>query len=283
MAGSLTDIRGRAGWTAAMLVLVGLSACRPAVPPRIAPRPPLGREALLEALRTWPVPPALEGRAYLRLTAGEQGLPGLNARFVVHGPGGANVMLRPGVLPPVLSMWVGPSSWRLLLPRQRVYAQATDSRAEADLPADMLGDLFEYLLTPQLIVAGMQDIGFVPHQGDVILRGTLESIGGKASRAEIAVDPRSLAVSRWSLSDDRGASLVRVAYEPPILGSEYTGNIVFLVPQLDVRGVLEVRDLERSDRDPAPPPEVPESWERIHPEEVILLLEGVSGDTPEEP
>jgi len=277
----LTRAGANACAVALSAVLWGCSrAPSPAVAPLVRPADRAGVEA---AVARWVPDRALEGRGLLRLIAGGEEVPTLNARFSVFGLGGATLILRPGMLPPVLQLWSGSAAWSLLLPRQRLFAEARDPGAGDDeMPAAAVGRLAVYLFSPQTLARDLDGRQIVPHEASWLMRGTLGELSGRAHLAEVWVDPAQFAVSRWSLLSETGESMIRVAYEPPFAGAGYKGTIRFLVPALNVQGSLEIRELRPSDRDPGAPPEPPGDWERLALEEVPGFLRHAAGGAGEE-
>jgi len=267
----------RRAWPALGLCWALSGCARTGTPPPPAVSGPLDESTLLTALRADRSTEVLEGRGLLRVEAGDESVPGLNARFVVSTSGGGMLQLRPGVLPPVLNLWAGTDSWILLLPRQKLFSQASPGRDPSG-DAAALGRLASGLFAPQAMAADLLAPSVLRHDGQFILRGHPASPGSIPGEVEVVIDARTLAVSRWSLLAANGESLVRVAYEPPLVGPDFRGAIFFLLPALDIRGSLEIRELRPAGRTPSAMPVPPPTWQSVPPDDLPDVLRSLASE-----
>ena len=283
----------RRAWPAVAVLLVLAGCARPvAPPPRVIG--PVSESTLLASLASAKPERMLEGRGLLRMRAGGEDLPTLNARFLIADSGAGSLQLRPGVLPPVLNLWMGGDSWMLLLPRQKLFSRAAATMKDVMAPGtefeEMLdtagggsrlssvpvGRLVAYLFAPQAMAGSLERPEIVRHGDEFVLRGPAPAVGEDETEIEVAVDARTLGVPRWSLQTADGESLLRVAYEPPFSGPGFRGSILFLVPALDARGRLECRELRPSDHAPPAAPAAPEEWRYIPPDELPGLVHSLA-------
>jgi hypothetical protein len=287
---------------AALAVLLSISSgCRPPRPaPVLAPATP---DSLCAWLGESAAPSAFSGKATLRITIDGRRVPALNAQFVVFREQGIRMVLRPGVLGPVLSLWVGEREWDLRFPRQQVaFAWGTTAAMRASPPPDAGGpegaDRLDRtgipspaaltrigwcLVAPATLVGSLREPVLTEQGGRWILRGRLSQDFGAARSAEIWIDSGSRGIALWSLEDASGRTLARVAYDPPFESGSKECRMSFLLPGLDAQGGVAVERLAPHDDPPGPRPVLPSGWELIPSQELPEFLQRLTEDAGDGP
>jgi hypothetical protein len=259
----------------AAALIAATNGCRPPAPPTAVPPVDLASlRARLPATTT----PVLAARGTLRLEVEGRRLPALSTQLAVRHPGGASLMLKPGALAPVLTLWANDQEWSLRLPRDRVAFEAgpADERGGEPpvvLSAGMLTRAGWYLVSPASLVDDLVD-PVITEQGQVwVLRGRI-GVGPQAVRAaEVWIDPASGGITLWALTGERGRSLLRVAYDPPLESGRTVSRISFSVEPLQVRGELLLRALGPGDAPSSVRPALPGNWRRLPVDELPDYLE----------
>jgi hypothetical protein len=263
----------------AAVLIVAAIGCRPPVPSAgVPPADPASLRARLSAT----TPPVLAARGTLRLEIEGRRFPALNAHLAVRRRGGGSLMLRPGVLAPVLTLWAGERQWSLRLPRERVAFEAGPADEESGEPpavlsAGMLARIGWYLVSPATLAGDLVDPEVISREQMWILRGRIGDGPRFVRAAEVWIDPVSGGIALWGLLDARGRSLVRVAYDPPFESGQAASRISFSAEPLQARGELLLRALGPADAPSSTCPPLPADWRRLSAEELPDYLESLTG------
>jgi len=262
----------------ALAALLSPVGCRPPQPaaPRI-PSPP-APAALQAALARAPVPPGLEGSGVLHLELLGRAAPAMTARFAL-APDSGRATLRPGMLPPILSLWISSRDWQLRLPRQRVVVLGTSEAADAGAGATDLARLLWYVLVPRALAAELADPQLLETKEGWILKGPVPRLASWARGAEIWVDPVTLAIERWSLWPSSGECVLRLAYDPPVAEIASGHVISFVGAWLGARGDLTLNQIRSGAIQLTSRQLVPDGWTSIPPSDLPGWLQGLSEPT----
>jgi hypothetical protein len=260
-----------------LAVMTQVSGCRAG---RSAPRlPDAGSvRALLSDAAVDQASASARGRAGVRLWVGEHDLPALAIAFSLREAGELGLVLRPGVLPPVLSLWAGANGWTLLLPREKTafevsHAPGLEGLVQPEPPAEpdagptltgpSLARIAAWALGPHTLLADLADPEVRREGGEWIVTGRPSGLGGSDLRAELHLTAARGAISRWNLKSGGLTELVEVSYnpdrEPGGLGR--TGQrIHFVLPPVALAGTLTLDHIRAAVPDPRERPSVPDGW-----------------------
>jgi hypothetical protein len=262
---------------AALIVAVG--GCRPPAPsPAIPPPDPVSLRDRFPATAT----AVLAGRGTLRLEIEGRRMPALSVQLAVRHRGGGSLMLRPGALAPVLTLWAGEQAWSLRLPRERVAFEAAaaeegGAEAAALLTAWMLTRVGWYVVSPATLVGDLVDAQTVAQGQAWILRGRVGDAPRGVRSAEVWIDPASGGIALWAIHDEQGRSLLRVAYDPPLESGRDPSRISFSVESLQARGDLVLRTLGPAGAPSATRPPLPDGWRLLPADELPDYIGSLAG------
>lgn len=250
---------------------------------------PVSVESLRATLARTTSPAGIRGRGLVRidLDASEELPLALDLRFEVGGSRDCRLMLRPGVLAPVLSLWADADGWSLWLPRQRsAFTSRTESAElgsegpERRLPADAPSRLAWMLLAPHELLRSLEKTRLVERGPHWILRGRSSEMAPWVSGVEIWVVSQNRRIVRWALIGPHGETLLRVVYDDPWEGPRRGSGMVLLAPALGGAVRLELTQAEEGRIESRPRPDVPEGWARLPAEALPSYIEGLLLTSP---
>lgn len=269
------------GWfwlVAAGLSLATLAAgCRAG---RTPPRLPDGAavQALLTETRSGAAPAAARGRADVRLRVGERDLPLLGLSVSLRSIEELGFVLRPGVLPPVLSLWAGSDGWILLLPRERsafevahepgfqgivLPGPAAGPDATPTISGPTLARIAAWTLLPHVLLADLADPQIRREGDEWVVAGRPAGLGGFIASAELRLAAGRGEILRWNLRSSESTLLADVSYDPrrPPGGMGRAGHRVsFALPTLALSGSLTLEHIRATEPEPGQRPPLPDGW-----------------------
>ncbi len=283
-------LRGRLAALGVCALVVVLCGCRPK--PDGAPLLPLtppSPDSLVAQLAPDTSVAGLSVRGSLKLAVGEREMPTLDFRCVLRNTGEVRAILRPGVLPPVLSLWAGQGGWCVHLPRDRVTFESREAAGifpdSVGLPAGadaitgpLLARLAWFLLEPHRLLARLQRARLIEREGHWVLTGVPVDLGPEVPWAEVWVEPRTGEIDRWGLRSGKGQTLVQVTYDPPAPRPpqrlEMHAQLRFAIELLHVNGGLRISRVEAKPIEPLPRPPVPDGWDVLPGKEMRRMIQG---------
>ena len=259
-----------------LLLLVGGSGCAAHRPVPAAGLAPAGRVAAAESLRAGltaqPAAVAMVGRGKVRFDLGGRRYPILEARWRLDREAGGLLQLRPGLLAPVLTLWIDAQSWSVRLPRERVAFVSDASRSDSLLSAAGLRWLLAGIAQPTRLLATLAAAPLERRGERWLVRGRPDGLPPQIAALEVWLDPAG-GIALWSLLGPEGRSWLRVAYHPPRRRDEETGRIELFAEPVDLHAELLVRRSAVAAPGGAPPPPLPSDWQTLRAEEIPRFLE----------
>jgi hypothetical protein len=181
------------------------------------------------------------------------------------------------MLPPTVTLWSAGREWQVGLPRQKAVVRSPEPDAA---PPGAAARLLWYLLVPRALAADLARPVLIESRGEWVLRGELSSVGEWARAAEVALDPATGGVRRWSLWLPSGASTLRVGYSRPVTDLADGVTASFFVPALGAEGDLALNQVRSRAAQGLPRQAIPSGWEILAAESLPEVLAGVSESEP---
>ncbi len=270
-------VLGWAAMAALLAALVTTPGCRTG---RAAPRLPdlASVEALLRDPSVAGGPLSARGRATVRLRAGGRELPALGGAFSLREAGELGLVLRPGVLPPVLSLWAGADGWLLTLPRDKTAFEtahapglrgmlspgpAPESGSSATPSGPTMARIASWALGPYTLLDALSGSRVRSEGAEWVVTGRVAELGVPDLWLEVRLDAAAGAISRWSLKSEDATEMVAVNYDPPRerRGCGRAGQrIRFALPTMALDGQLTLEHIRCTAPAPRERPAVPEGW-----------------------
>lgn len=263
--------------------LVVCCGCRPKREPAPAlPEAPLSPDSLVALLAPDSSVAGLSVRGSLKLALGGRELPTLDLRAALRDTGEVRAILRPGILPHVLSIWAGHGGWCVHLPRDRVAfeAQLTDTSVPGPdtISGLLLARLAWFLIEPHRLLGRLERTRLIEREEHWVVSGVPVDLGPEVRAAEIWVGRMTGEIDRWGLRSGEGRTLVQVTYDPPAprpperLGTH--AQLRFAIELLQVNGGLRLSRVDPEPGGALQRPPVPEGWEVFPGKEMRELIQG---------
>ncbi len=281
-------LRGRLAALGVCALVIGLCGCGPKPAPLLPLTPP-SADSLVARLAPDTSVAGLSVRGSLKLAVGERELPTLDFRCALRDTGEVRAILRPGILPPVLSLWAGQGGWCVHLPRDRVTFESRGAEgtfpdsvgipASADaITGPLLARLAWFLIEPHRLLACLQRARLIERGGHWVVTGVPVDLGPEVPWAEVWVEQRTGEIDRWGLRSSEGQTLVQVTYDPPAPRPpqrlEMHAQLRFAIELLQVNGGLRISRVEAKPIEPLSRPPVPDGWDVLPGKEMRRMIQG---------
>ncbi len=280
--------RGAFGLLVACSLVCG---CRPPQPkPPVTEPTAINPDSLLAAVLDGDDPTDLQGRGSARLQIGARRPPAFNLRYTVRTSGEFQLLMRPGILPPVLRLWAGVGGWSVLLPGEKAVFEAFDARpgdtvvGEVPLDGPQLARFAWLILVPRALLRGLERPRIFSRGEHWIINGSPPELAPHAPGAEVWVEKEGLGISRWSLRARDGTALVQVSYTPSLtalwVGGGQSGVVEVGIEALDIAGTLRPRGVGVAPAGAGAGPAVPGGWRTLPASGVPVMFEEARVGSP---